>query len=514
MSMRGPKETEPAAQTRDADLAGAEAAMRRAARRARRRAAAQGVMPAIFENGKIVPARPIAERRLLDPVHGFIAFRANDVDHLAWRIVNTPEFQRLRNIKQLGLADMIFPGATHSRFSHSIGAFHTARRLVEAVRREVGSDFDDDRAAVAVLAALLHDVGHGPFSHAFEKAEKSRNSARRHEDWTSDIVSGDTGIRQVLGDYFAEEIAKLLGQKEPADIYASVVSGQFDADRLDYLQRDRYMTGVKSGAIDCDWLIDNLRVGPIAVRRPGAAEEFIETQGFYISHKAFSVAEEYLLARHRLYRQVYLHKTSMGAERMLRALLARIAELTKNDRARATGLPCEHPLLRYYSEDSSLQNYLTLNDAAVWEALNCVAGSGNDDEAARLASALRARRLYKCFDAGELAERAGGDSLQRYILALKRSGEPCLADRACLTAYGMYPFDGPGAFQKILIERPGNDRPDDIVKLSGVLQGVGEKHIYRFYAPDEAARDRLARIWGDANGSSGTAVPHLAREGG
>ena len=497
MSARDPKRPEPAAEARDAELAGAEAAMRRAARSARRRAAARGVAPAVFENGKLVGARPIAERRLLDPVHGIIAFRAGEVDRLAWQVVDTPEFQRLRNIKQLGMADLVFPGATHSRFSHSVGAFHIARRLIEAARREIGGNFDEDRAAVAALAALLHDVGHGPFSHAFEKAERDRGSDRRHEDRTCDIISGDTGIRRVLGDRLSEEVADLLRRKEPADIYASVVSSQFDADRLDYLQRDRHMTGARSGAIDCDWLIDNLRVGPIAVRRPGGAGEFIETEGFYIGRKALSAAEEYLLARYRLYRQVYLHKTAMGAERMLRALLARIAELTKNGRACATGLPRGHPLLRYYSGNASLQDYLALDDATVRGALNCAAGSADDGEVARLASALRARRLYKCFDAGEPAGRTGEDSLRRYRKALRDRGEPHLADRACLTVYGLRPFDGGGAFREIPVERPGNDRPDDILNLSGVLRGVGEKHIHRFYAPDEAARARLARIWED-----------------
>ena len=507
-----PERPEPAATTRDAELAGAEAAMRRAARRARRRAAAQGVAPAVFENGKLIRARTMTERRLLDPVHGFIAFRANEVDDLARRLIDTREFQRLRNIGQLGLADTVFPGATHSRFSHSIGAFHVARRLADAVLREVGADFDDDRASVAVLAALLRDVGRSPCGCAFEKAERDRGSDRRHEDRTRDIISGDTEIRRVLGDRLSGEIAKLLGRKEPADVYASVVFGQFDADRLDCLQRDRRMTGAGSGAVDCDWLIDNLRVGPPAVRRPGAAGEFVETPGFHIGRKAFSAAEEYVLARHRLYRQVYLHKTSMGAERMLRALLARVAELTEKGRAGATGLPGDHPLLLYYSGNKSLQDYLALDDATVRGALGAMSGAGNDNEIARLASALRARRLYKCFDAGELAEGAGADSLERYTKALRDRGETCLEDRACLTAYGIHRFDGRRACRKIPVERPGSDRPEDIVNLSGVLQGIGEKRIHRFYAPDEAARERLVRIWRDVNETGSPAVSYRSRE--
>ena len=447
--------------------------------------------------------------RIRDPIHGLIVFRAADeVDQLAWRLVNAREFQRLRNIRQLGFSDFVFPGATHTRFAHCIGVFHTARQLVEAIRREVGSEFNEERAAVAVLAALLHDVGHGPFSHAFERVGNASGQRRRHEDRTADIVTGDTEIRDALGD-LSDEIAELLKQQDPADIYASVVSSQFDADRLDYLRRDRYMTGTGSAAIDVDWLLDNLRVGPITVQRPGDDrssddEELVEADGFHLGHKALSAAEEYLLARFHLYRQVYLHKTTRAAECMLTTLLARTAELSRSERSGMTGLPDGHPLLAYFA-DETLDAYLALDDASVWSGLASMA-SAQDGEVRNLASSLRRRRLYKCFDVGERARQAGGDSLSRYRKRLqdrrKSAGHDFrkshLEDSARIGIYGRRRFDEPGALQKVLVERKGVGRPEDISEISDVLRGVEERHLYRVYAPDDNAKAELEKLWEDA----------------
>ena len=114
------------------------------------------------------------ERRIRDPVHGLISFSCSDgLEALIWSLLNTKEFQRLRRIKQLGFSELVYPGATHTRFAHSVGVFHTARELVTLLSKMLGDAFVKERAEVAVCAALLHDVGHGPFSHTFEGVEKS-----------------------------------------------------------------------------------------------------------------------------------------------------------------------------------------------------------------------------------------------------------------------------------------------------------------------------------------------------
>jgi uncharacterized protein len=172
-------------------------------------------------------------QRVRDPVHGLIVFESRGtpervrLDQTAWQLLNAPEFQRLRRIRQLGVSEFTFPGATHTRFAHSIGVFHTARSLVRLLR-ELLDDFDLCKADTAVLAALLHDVGHGPFSHAFEKTQKKLGAEKHHENWTADIIRNPDGaIRSTLEKFCpgtAEQIAVLLEADNPGDVYHAVVS--------------------------------------------------------------------------------------------------------------------------------------------------------------------------------------------------------------------------------------------------------------------------------------------------
>src|SRR5712691_857133 len=148
--------------------------------------------------------RSARTQRVRDPVHGLIVFshEGEDAgrDQAAWALLNTPEFQRLRRIRQLGLSEITFPGATHTRFSHSMGVFHTARMLVGILKKLLKpAEFSRPRADRAVLAALLHDLGHGPFSHTFESVQKARGSDKYHETWTAEIISDPaSNVRPIL----------------------------------------------------------------------------------------------------------------------------------------------------------------------------------------------------------------------------------------------------------------------------------------------------------------------------
>ena len=197
-------------------------------------------------------------RRIRDPVHDLIPFGTDKFEQMAWKLLELPEFQRLRRIKQLGFSELVFPGASHTRFAHSVGVFHTARQLATRIREEVGGSYNEDRAYVAMAAALVHDVGHGPFSHAFEAAATAFSENKHHEEWTAEIVTGKTAVNRVLESFrsgFSKDVADLIVADTPADIYASIVSSQFDADRLDYVRRDRMMAGVLHGGFDFPWLI-------------------------------------------------------------------------------------------------------------------------------------------------------------------------------------------------------------------------------------------------------------------
>ena len=142
--------------------------------------------------------------RIRDPVHGLIVFgdgndkEQNETDEIAWRLLNTPEFQRLRRIRHLGFSDLVYPGATHSRFAHAVGVYHTARLLIQVIRRRLkNQEFDEARARVALLAALLHDIGRGPLSHVFEQAALATGRRKRHEDWSAEIIQGHCCPRTV-----------------------------------------------------------------------------------------------------------------------------------------------------------------------------------------------------------------------------------------------------------------------------------------------------------------------------
>jgi HD superfamily phosphohydrolase len=316
-------------------------------------------------------------RRVRDPLHGLIRFDGVDpIDCIAWQLIDTIGFQRLRRIKQLGFSEFVFPGATHTRFAHSIGVFHTARNLIRIIDRENPGQRDDRRAAVAVLAALLHDVGHGPFSHAFELAQKARGLKKNHESWSAEIIlSPEGGIREVLdnsiyGNKIAEEIAELLTTEIPQDIYHAVVSSSFDADRLDYLRRDKMMSGSGAGSIDFDWLLDNVRVAKVDLSADDDAEGGSPTPIFALGPKALQAAEAFLIARYHLYDQVYLHKTTRGFEIALRECLIAAAEIISKGNWAKLGLTDTNPLVVFLQENTpTVSQYLKLDDFVIWGCL-------------------------------------------------------------------------------------------------------------------------------------------------
>src|SRR5205085_2271855 len=206
---------------------------------------------------------------LRDAVHGLVSFESEE-EQVVPRLMDTPEVQRLRRIRQLGVASYAFPGAEHTRFAHAIGAAHVMKLFLARLRAIHGElpfwqQVTSDRAQDALAAAFLHDVGHGPLSHLFEDAIAGSS---HHEEWTERIVLDEsTGVNRVLSSidpHMPERVAALVRGEHPLPYLARAVSGTLDVDRCDYLLRDAHMTRVRYGIFDLDWLFRSLRFAPSA----------------------------------------------------------------------------------------------------------------------------------------------------------------------------------------------------------------------------------------------------------
>lgn len=325
---------------------------------------------------------------LRDPVHGLVAFDAH-AEQVVTRLLATREVQRLRNVRQLGFTSLVFPGAEHSRFSHSIGSAHVMLRLLARLRRvqaELPPELriDEQAEAEALAAALLHDLGHGPFSHLFEEILPG---ARHHESWTHQIIQDpSTDVHAALSSLargMPERVVELLTGRHPLRYLGRVVSGTLDTDRCDYLLRDSHMTGVSYGVYDLDWLLEAL-----AFAQCPTGEWVVAIEG----RKGLPPLEGFFLARQFMYQQVYHHKATRAAETLIRGVFVRIAELVREGRAPT---PTPAPIRRAaLGEGVSLGEYLDLDDI---ELLSCFRAweRADDPVLSELTRRLSLRRLPK-----------------------------------------------------------------------------------------------------------------------
>lgn len=303
-------------------------------------------------------------KTIRDPVHNLIQFSEKD-EALILQLIDTPEFQRLHHIRQLGLSFVTYPGATHTRFSHSLGVTHLMRRFLDQLmtRAEVYDDqqLKTDLQAGRLLAlagALLHDIGHGPFSHALEQVTHIR-----HERLSRAIILGPTRIRNVLEEAvkgLSDEVADLIARTHANRTIVKLLSSQLDVDRLDYLLRDALMSGARYGALDLEWLIHTLRIG--VVNYPDGTSS---TEVGLDRHKGLSLAEDFMMARFYMYHHVYLHKTTRAAELMVRHLLLRAYELTQ-DGEKLLPEPLMRLMFHRDAPEEAIEPFLTLTDATLW----------------------------------------------------------------------------------------------------------------------------------------------------
>lgn len=316
-----------------------------------------------------------------DPVYGFI----NIPSELVYDVISHPYFQRLRYIKQLGMTHLVYPGALHTRFHHALGAMHLMGLAIEVLRTK-GHTITDGEEEAAILAILLHDIGHGPFSHALEH---SLVTGIKHEDLSAKLMHD-------LNDHFDGKLTyaiEVFNGTYPKKFLHQLISGQLDLDRMDYLNRDSFFTGVSEGVISFDRIIKMFNVFD--------DDLVIEEKGIYS-------IEKFLIARRLMYWQVYLHKTVIAGEMILVKLLERAKELS------AAGEDLfAAPSLKYFFENDiseanffdhheNLEHFTNLDDQDIYAAVK-VWVKHPDKILSKLCQMLTSRNLYKVEMGNEMA---------------------------------------------------------------------------------------------------------------
>lgn len=281
------------------------------------------------------------EKVFKDPLHKYIYVQ----DQLIWDLINTKEFQRLRRIRQLGTSYVTFHGSEHSRFSHSLGVYEVARQMISLFERNSYPDWPRGERLLCLCAALLHDIGHGPFSHSFETV-----FGMDHENWTRAFITGNTEVNEVLrrvSTEFPKRVAQVIEKKYENDIVVRLVSSQLDADRMDYLLRDSTSTGVSYGMFDLDRIL--------RVARPYRGHLVVKESGMH-------AVEDYLMARYQMYWQVYFHPVTKSSEILLRNILRRAKLLHQQNYQLSMLTPA---LTRLFEQNLSVSDYFELDEAII-----------------------------------------------------------------------------------------------------------------------------------------------------
>lgn len=422
------------------------------------------------------------EKVFKDPIHNYIYVQ----DETIWNLINTKEFQRLRRIRQLGTSYLTFHGAEHSRFSHSLGVYEITRRVISQFERNGYPGWPKEERLVSLCAALLHDVGHAPFSHSIEEVFETD-----HEQWTCKIVQGDTEINRVLREVsadFPDKVAAVIQKTYPSPIVISLISSQMDADRMDYLLRDAYFTGVNYGTFDLERIL--------RVLRPHKGQIVVKESGKH-------AVEHYLMSRYQMYWQIYFHPVTRSSEIILRQILRRAKELYHSGYS-FIWLP--EPIKHLLENTITVQQYLKLDEALMQTAFMQWTEE-TDDLLSDLCDRFLHRRLYKYVTL---------DNRDEQLLDELRNWLPTIGLRADYHMEVDFPFDLPydvyrpdkkdgekqGKTPILLLDE--HDEISEISAQSDIVSSITGMHQgqYHLYYPEEAIKqhahllpDRLAKLF-------------------
>lgn len=288
-----------------------------------------------------------------DPVHNII-----EVDDDVINLIDTYAFQRLRRIRQLGVAWLVYPAAEHSRLTHSLGVYGMSKRIINALKRNSKKfNLEKEEEKLITIAALLHDIGHGPFSHAFENVIKNLGGFFDHEKMSIQIIQECKDITEQLqksGTNFADKVCQILNKEYSNTHVGSIISSQFDADRIDYLLRDSYMTGANYGKFDVDWLLKNISIEKATF--PAVEGQTVVCINY---NKGLNVLEQYILGRYYMYVHVYYHKVIRAFETIIYNVIKRVI---KEEHDKLVGY---QEIKALYSGNVDVDLYLKLDDFIV-----------------------------------------------------------------------------------------------------------------------------------------------------
>lgn len=422
------------------------------------------------------------EKIYRDSVHNIVRLKTDsDEGKLLVRLIDSVEFQRLRRIKQLGLALFTYQGAEHSRFTHSLGALHLATRILDNLATKY--KISDEAGAAVRVAALLHDIGHGAFSHVIEPI-----LGFHHEDFAiKAVLSDETEVGRILRSFsnrLPEDVAAIIEGKFRPMALAQLVSSQLDVDRMDYLLRDSLMTGARYGVYDLEWIIKSIEIDE-------------ENDRLYVSARGIHAVEDYLQARYYMFRQVYFHRTLRSAEVVLRSLLQRALQLfAKGENVWYAAGTAFEKILR--GEKLSLKEHLELDDSDVMFHIKQWQNS-DDRILSDLSKRFLHRKLFKAFD----LDMPDGER-QSFLDEAKRAVENAgfdpdfyfVEDKIGDYPYYFYTKDLKQPKNLIYVEE-GFSRPviREISEVSAAVRGLQKGyHIHRVCFPSEL-KEEIAKFY-------------------
>jgi HD superfamily phosphohydrolase len=424
------------------------------------------------------------EKIIRDPLLGYVHLTKNEV-----RLIDTSVFQRLRRIKQLANTDLVYPGAVHSRFEHSLGVLETAFRIAQRIP---SINSDQDKMRQIRYAALLHDIGHGPYSHVFEDiiARTTNNPRFTHEMITQDILQIDDDIKSILGSDI-NGVLDLLGGSQRNKVEYSIISGPLDADKLDYLRRDSYHAGVAYGVFDATRVLYTLK--EIKGKVLGAEESYLGAD-----MKGREAIIGMLLAHYYMHEAVYSHKTRRIAD----AMLVRSAELALEEKS------LDLNLFSYAHGDSDfIANFKLLDDRNLLSLLL----KKTKGDAKIIAQRLRHRRLFKAVFGTDFSvfEPRRRDHFQRMELRdikkleeqigeqLKKDPSYVIVDRQSIrNPLYREPGSIPPRAEQILLQDK-NNRPVELSDVPSPISGATMKFVERLWVfvpvKDDAEKEKIGK---------------------